>query len=446
MDDEWYPLADAPAPTPDAGNFVYVRVTYSGNGSYYSAMSAEQAIEVVPTNQTAPTVTPGQSFMYGVEYAAQATGGGGHDELQFRLAPGSTAASPSVGDDGTITANSSGQVAVQAVWCNAQNYNDAISPITMITVNRRPITVTLAGSRAYNGTTTPTGATASVTAGALVLGDTASYSYGALSGVTPGNYSGLATAAIANTGAPTVRTGSYIFSYAGTFTVTKAPLTIAGANQTRGYGAANPPLTASFTGLASGETGSVVTGLVLSTTATAASPVGSYPIAVTGGTAANYTITLSSAGTLTVAKATPVIWNGSFGPVVAGGSSYTVQAGDLTAVFVNADNSTVTPPSGAVSYFITAFNGVPVTPSVQITAGASLSPAGKYTIVASYAGDANYNATTVAAIFNVVADPNADPDGDGVTNLQEALLGTNASATATSTGSISNYKILRPPQ
>ena len=79
-------------------------------------------------------------------------------------------------------------------------------------------------------------------------------------------------------------------------------------NQSRGYGDANPVLTASFAGFKNGETlaTSGVTGSPnLTTTATSSSAPGTFPIAAAPGTlaSANYTFTLVN-GTLTVNKAT----------------------------------------------------------------------------------------------------------------------------------------------
>jgi hypothetical protein len=86
-----------------------------------------------------------------------------------------------------------------------------------------------------------------------------------------------------------------------TVTAAKAPLTFTINNTSRSYGAANPAFSGVFTGLLNGNTLTPA----YSTTATAASPVGTYPITATlSGTAAgNYTATVVPAK-LTVTKAT----------------------------------------------------------------------------------------------------------------------------------------------
>ena len=70
---------------------------------------------------------------------------------------------------------------------------------------------------------------------------------------------------------------------AGTLTVTPAALTVTAANETKAYGAANPTLTVSYSGFVNGDTAaSLTTPATASTTATAASAVGTYPITASG--------------------------------------------------------------------------------------------------------------------------------------------------------------------
>ncbi len=91
-------------------------------------------------------------------------------------------------------------------------------------------------------------------------------------------------------------------------TIAKAPLTVAANYATATAGGPLPPLTASITGFVNGDGPSVVSGApVLTTTATAMSPPGNYPITVSAGTlaAANYSFT-PVAGTL-VLTATPTL-------------------------------------------------------------------------------------------------------------------------------------------
>lgn len=88
-----------------------------------------------------------------------------------------------------------------------------------------------------------------------------------------------------------------------TLTITKAPLTAKATDVTRTYGQNNPQFSFTFSGLKNGETSPQwTTAPTFTTTANAESPVGLYPIEVSGGEAKNYEFT-SSNGTLTVNKA-----------------------------------------------------------------------------------------------------------------------------------------------
>ena len=84
--------------------------------------------------------------------------------------------------------------------------------------------------------------------------------------------------------------------------VAKAPVTITADNKSKVYGAADPTLTYTVTGLLNGDSPSVISGVTLSTTTGAAATAGTHTIIATGGTAANYTITDVN-GTLTVSQA-----------------------------------------------------------------------------------------------------------------------------------------------
>lgn len=160
-----------------------------------------------------------------------------------------------------------------------------------------------------------------------------------------------------------------------TLTVNKAPLTITADNKTKFFSAAVPALTVTYAGFVLGETQAVLlTPVAISTTATAASPVGTYPITVTGATANNYTITFVN-GTLTVqAQQTQTI----------------TFAAPPVKTYGNADF-----PSNAVSTNST----IPVTltssnPAVATISGLNIHivGAGTTNITASQAGNIGYSA------------------------------------------------------
>ena len=96
---------------------------------------------------------------------------------------------------------------------------------------------------------------------------------------------------------------NYSIAYiAGALTVQPAMLSISADDQTRVFGAENPPLTASYSGFVNGDTvASLSTSVTLSTIASATSPAGTYPIVAAGAASANYTIVYSP-GALTVTQ------------------------------------------------------------------------------------------------------------------------------------------------
>src|SRR5207244_2501925 len=96
---------------------------------------------------------------------------------------------------------------------------------------------------------------------------------------------------------------NYTINYvAGTLTITATPLLVAANDANRGYGQPNPAFTATFSGFVNGEDTNALGGaLVFTTTANTNSPLGAYPIEVSGLTSTNYDITFSN-GTLTVSS------------------------------------------------------------------------------------------------------------------------------------------------
>jgi alpha-tubulin suppressor-like RCC1 family protein len=86
---------------------------------------------------------------------------------------------------------------------------------------------------------------------------------------------------------------NYAISYAnGTLTIGRASLFVMPNGVSRPYGAANPAFSVSYSGFLAGDGPSALGGgLTFSTAATSASPVGTYPLTVSGLTSTNYVIT-----------------------------------------------------------------------------------------------------------------------------------------------------------
>ncbi len=175
---------------------------------------------------------------------------------------------------------------------------------------------------------------------------------------------------------------NYTISYAsGTLTVSKAALTITAANASKLYGAVLPVLTASYSGFVNGDSASsLTTKPALTTTATAASPVGSYPITASGAASPNYTISYAS-GTLTVSKAALTITAANASKL------YGAAVPALTASysgFVNGDSA----------------SSLTTKPALTTTATAA-SPVGSYSITASGAASPNYTISYASGTLTV---------------------------------------------
>jgi len=172
--------------------------------------------------------------------------------------------------------------------------------------------------------------------------------------------------------------GNYDLAYAGAnLTITPAPLTITADDKTKAYGAALPELTVTYTGLVNGDT-APATPPTVTTTATAASPVGTYPITAAGAADDNYTISYVG-GTLTV------------DPV-----ALTVTAEDKTKAYGAALPELTVTYAGLV-------NGdtAPATPPAVTTTATAASPVGTYPITAAGAADDNYTISYVGGTLTV---------------------------------------------
>ncbi|KRA28117.1 MULTISPECIES: MBG domain-containing protein [unclassified Nocardioides] len=178
-----------------------------------------------------------------------------------------------------------------------------------------PVTLTVIGAQFYGGQpafvaqTGVAGLTASgVTCTKLTTGAT----------IAPTVSAGAYTILGSSCSGGTLSNSNYtVAGYTGsTFNNYKAPLTVKAADRTKVYGDANPSLGATITGFVNGQDSSVLTGApALSTTATASSNVGSYPITAAVGTLAatgnNYSFAFSSGALSVTPKLVDVTVNGA---------------------------------------------------------------------------------------------------------------------------------------
>src|SRR6185437_12250876 len=177
---------------------------------------------------------------------------------------------------------------------------------------------------------------------------------------------------------PNSKLGNYtVTATNGTLTVTPAPLSVTAANANMVFGDAVPTLTGTVSGIKNGDN---ITG-VYTTTATSASPVGTYPITASAsdngtGKLTNYTVTPVNA-TLTINPA-PLAVSGANASMVFGdsvpaltgtitglkngntiGTTFVTPATSASPVGSYAIVPTVTDPNNVLSnYTLTVVNGV----------------------------------------------------------------------------------------
>jgi hypothetical protein len=119
----------------------------------------------------------------------------------------------------------------------------------------------------------------------------------AVATVLPGNIVHITGAGSTDITASQAGDGFYpAASITRTLTVSKAALTAKADTITKFFSQAVPPLTYTVTGFVLGETqAALLTPVTVSTTGTASSPVGNYPIVISGATSNNYAITFIDA-------------------------------------------------------------------------------------------------------------------------------------------------------
>lgn len=164
-------------------------------------------------------------------------------------------------------------------------------------------------------------------------------------------------------------------------TINKAPLTITAKNITRPRGQNNPTLTYTVSGFVKGEDETVfLTPVSLSTTATAASGAGQYPITMGGATADNYAITFVN-GVLTVSATQLVTWN-PFSVMVYGDAPF--DPGAVSELHTTPVYSTDNPAVAVID------NG-----KIKITG------AGTAVITATIPADGGYEVTTATQTLTI---------------------------------------------
>lgn len=264
---------DAPV---NAGTYNAV-AAFSGNANYNSG-SATSTVEI---GKIDPTVVVGSANVtydgaaHGV--TGSATGIGGVDL-------GSVTITYNGSSDAPVNA---GSYAVLASFAGDLNYNPATASGVVDIAKATPIVTAAGGSFNYDGLPHPATASATGVGGASLGPVVVTYNGSPAAPVSGGNYAVLASYA----GDLNYNNGNA----SSTVIINAVPLTITADDKSKIAGEANPDLTVSYAGLVSGDAFNPV----VTTTATTASPAGTYPITVTPFTSPNYSITFVD-GTLTV--------------------------------------------------------------------------------------------------------------------------------------------------
>jgi len=321
--------------------------------------------------------------------------------LTVTLSTTATAASPVLAGGYAITGAVTGT--------SANNYTFTINSGTL-TINKVALTVNVANATKVYGAALPTFSTSSVVG--LVNGDTVGTTITITFGtaVTTASPVGTGYTVFATVGGTAA--GNYTSTVnSGTFTVTTASASITVNASSKIYGAALPTFSASSSGLVNGDTIGTTILVSFTTTATAASSVGSYSVTpvVSGTSAGNYSFTLN-AGTLTVSgiPATITIANATkvYGAALPSFSSSAtgLQNGDTLG-------GTLT-----VNYTTTA---------------TSASAVGSYSVGATITGASavNYNFTITAGTLSVTAAPLTVTVANASKNYGAALPSFSASTT-----------------
>ena len=283
-----------------------------------------------------------------------------------------------------------------AVGTGLSNY--AISYVNgALTVNPAALSVTANSTSKLYGQTVTFAGTEFTTAG-LLNSDS----------VTSVTLTSSGTAAIATVAGsafniiPSAAVGSSLGNYSvnyvnGFLAVNPAPLTITADSKSKAYGAALPPLTASYSGFVLSQTmGDLTTPPTLVTAATANSDVGTYSISASGAVDSNYAFTYV-AGTLTVTQPLTIgSVTSSANPALPG-----------TNVTFSLSVSPIAPgagtPVGTVNFRIdgSIAGSGSLSDGVATYATSTLSH-GTHTVVAEYAGNLNYIGTTNSLAPNQV--------------------------------------------
>ncbi|WP_183974586.1 beta strand repeat-containing protein, partial [Tunturiibacter gelidoferens] len=346
-------------------------------------------------------------------FTASAIGAVNGDSFTFSESTSATAASP-VGAYAIVPT---------ATGTNLNDYNVVYNNGTL-TVTQATLTVTAANASRTYGAANPA---FSASASGAVNGDTFTFTE---------STSAIATSPVGTYAIVPLASGTNISDYSvvydnGTLTITQATLTVTAADANRTYGAPNPTFNASAVGAQNGDTFTFNE----TTTATQASPVGTYPIVptATGTNITDYNVVYVN-GTLTVGKATLTVTatdaNRTYG---SPNPTFTASATGVE----NSDTFTYTETTTA-----TTASPIGTYPIVPVAAGANLS---NYNVIYNNGtltiGQAMLTVTAGSA-SRIYGSPNPTFSATPVGAVNGDTFVFTESTTATSSSPVGNYAIV----
>ncbi|USQ03551.1 LamG-like jellyroll fold domain-containing protein [Aquirufa antheringensis] len=395
-----------PASSPGIYNFnLLVK-----NGSLGCVSSVIPFTQTINSQSSTITVTGLTSYTYNGSTQGPATNTktGSTGAVTYSYAgTGSTTYGPSA-----TLPTGVGTYEVIATLAADANYNGATSAPYAFTINTASSTITVTGltTYTYNGsgqgpiTNTKTGSTGAVTYSYAGTGST-TYGPSATLPTGVGTYEVIATlAADAN------YSGATSAPYAFTINTASSTISVTGLTSYTYNGSTQGPATNTKTGSTGAVTYSYVgTGsTTYGPSATKPTGAGTYEVIATLAADANYSGATSAPYAFTINTASSTI-------TVTGLTSYTYNGSTQGPI-----TNTKTGSTGAVTYSYVGTGSTTYGPSATKPTGA-----GTYEVIATLAADANYSgATSVPYAFTITGANNPDTDGDGVTDAQEAIDGT----------------------
>jgi subtilisin-like proprotein convertase family protein len=277
-----------------------------------------------------------------------------------------------------------GTYAITASGAIGTNY--AITHVNgTLTIDTAQLTITANNTNKVYGAALPT-FTASYSG--FVNGDTAA-SLGTAVTLGTAATSTSPAGAYTITASGAIGTNYAITHVNGTLTIGMATLTINADDKTKAYGQALPTLTATYNGFVNGDDTNSLTALaILATTATAGSNVGTYPITASGASSTNYSFNYVD-GTLTITNSL------TSGDLVSSANP-ALPGADVTFTMTV---SAVAPGDGTPNGTVTFKADGNILGTGSLSGGQAAFTTnnlahGSHTVVAEYAGNANFGGST----------------------------------------------------